>query len=96
MKHTQSPWHAQVDETATVRDKDGQIAIFTHMKTLSGGRRDAGEVAANCRLAATAPDLLAALQDLLAMCERQEDFNDDGDGRQFDRCYAAIAKATKG
>jgi len=63
MKHTKSPWHAQIDETATVRDKDGQLAIFTHMKTRSGGRRDAGEVAANCRLAAAAPDILEALHE---------------------------------
>lgn len=46
------------------------------------------------RLMASAPDLLVALTDLLAMCERQVDFNDDGDGCMFDRCRAALTKAT--
>jgi hypothetical protein len=46
------------------------------------------------RMRAAAPDLLKALADLLAMCERQVDFNDDGDGGQFERCQAAINKAT--
>ena len=47
----------------------------------------------HARLIAAAPDLLQALFELLAMCERQEDFNDDGDGMMFDRAHAAIAKA---
>lgn len=48
---------------------------------------------ANARLIAAAPDLLKQLTDLLAMCERQEDFNDDGDGGMFERAAAAISKA---
>lgn len=49
---------------------------------------------ANARLIAAAPDLLDQLSALLAMCERQTDFNDDGDGAMFERARAAIAKAT--
>ena len=49
---------------------------------------------ANARLIAAAPDLLKQLADLLAMCERQDDFNDDGDGCMFERAQAAINKAT--
>lgn len=49
--------------------------------------------AANAMLAA--PELLAALINLLAMCERQADFNDDGDGTMFECCRAAIAEATR-
>jgi hypothetical protein len=37
--------------------------------------------------------LLGALEELLAMCQRQENFNDDGDGCMFERASAAIAKA---
>jgi hypothetical protein len=40
-----------------------------------------------------APDMLEALVELTAMVERQEDFNDDGDGLAIERCHTAIAKA---
>lgn len=49
---------------------------------------------ADASLIAAAPDLLAALSELLEMCKRQSDFNDDGDGCMFDRAEAAITKAT--
>ena len=39
-------------------------------------------------------NLLEVLTRLLSMCERQSDFNDDGDGAMFDKARAAIAKAT--
>jgi hypothetical protein len=45
-------------------------------------------------LISAAEHLLAALTDLLAMCERQDDFNDDGDGGMFERCYAVIDRTT--
>jgi hypothetical protein len=32
------------------------------------------------------------LRDLLAMCERQRDFNDDGDGDMLNRCAAALTR----
>lgn len=64
-KHSPAPWKARIDETATVRDKDGQIAIFTHLKTVTGGRRNSDEVAANARLAAAAPELLESLQNMV-------------------------------
>lgn len=83
--HTPGPWHAVVDETATVRDKDGQLAIFTHMKTIGiGGRRRSAEVAANTRLAAAAPDLLKLLVESQSFI--------GGDWRE--RRDAAILKAT--
>jgi hypothetical protein len=44
-------------------------------------------------LISAAPDLLHALIELRAMCERQVDFNDDGDGRIFERVSFAISKA---
>ena len=45
------------------------------------------------QLFAAAPDLLEVLEELLSMCQRQEDFHDDGDGCMFERASAAIAKA---
>lgn len=44
-------------------------------------------------LAAIQAQLVKQLGDLLAMCERQEDFNDDGDGGMFERAHAALAAA---
>lgn len=62
-KFTLGPWSARVDETATIRDSQGnQLGIMTHLKTKFGGRRDSDEVAANTRLAADAPALLDALE----------------------------------
>lgn len=48
---------------------------------------------ADAHLIAAAPDLLAACKEALAMIQRQDDFNDDGDGEMMDRLAAAIAKA---
>ena len=52
-----------------------------------------GEGMANANLIAAAPDLLEVLEELLSMCQRQEDFHDDDDGCMFERASAAIAKA---
>lgn len=57
---------------------------------------DALKREADAQLIAAAPDLLEQLSSLLAMCERQEDFNDDGDGCMFEHARAAVAKATGG
>lgn len=45
------------------------------------------------RLHALNGELLEVLSSLLAMCKRQHDFNDDGDGLMFDRALSVIAKA---
>lgn len=72
-KPTIGPWFADIGETAVVRDKSGnQIAMFTHLHTKTGGRRDADEVSANTRLAAAAPDLLAALEHVLGFCTTRQ------------------------
>jgi hypothetical protein len=85
--HTPGPWKCGPDLTV-VHEHSGVIA------RLASTRGKFEWEAANARLIAAAPDLLAALTDLLAMCERQADFNDDGDGGMFARSNAAIAKAT--
>jgi len=100
-KHTPGPWEL-IDKTVYALEHDGwrkgQEVMRNRFSAFVQGSKAISEeeLVANARLMTSAPDLLGALQDLLAMCERQEDFNDDGDGKQFERCYAAIAKATKG
>lgn len=47
---------------------------------------------ANARLIAAAPELLETLSTLLAMCDRQVDFNDDGDGLTLERARVLLAK----
>lgn len=80
--HTRGPWEA--------------IETRVYFPNLLGGFdiRKCPNAEANARLIAAAPDLLVQLSALLAMCERQTDFNDDGDGAMFERARAAIAKAT--
>ena len=54
-KPTPGEWIADIGETAVIRDTMGnQLAMFTHMNTRTGGRRNADEVARNTRLAADA------------------------------------------
>lgn len=45
-------------------------------------------------LIAASPDLLSSLKELTSMCERQKDFNDDGDGEALARAKSTIAMAT--
>jgi len=63
--HTPGPWTAHFDEDYFVRGPDGgRVAMMQHLKGLHGlgGRRTCEESAANCRLIAASPDLLAALE----------------------------------
>jgi hypothetical protein len=91
-QHTPGPWVARPDPNAISSD-DWCVGIGDNLANIDKvavcSKRDA-------RLIAAAPELLKELQTLLAMCKRQTDFNDDGDGCTFDRCDAAIAKATGG
>lgn len=67
-KHTPGPWKAHFDETYFVTGIDGgRVAIATQLKGPYGigGRRSAEESAANCRLIASAPDLLKQRDELL-------------------------------
>lgn len=95
-KHTPGPWRA---DCFTIRAECNDIVIANMRgpdlrNRGSEWKEDMDYRMGNVRLAAAAPELLEALSDLLAMCQRQTDFNDDGDGCMFDRCRAAITKAT--
>lgn len=88
-KHTPGPWRHEPYEGS-------------HESAIIGGLHQIATVQyddwdhSHASLIAAAPDLLKELTDLLAMCERQKDFNDDGDGMMFDRARAAIRKAIGG
>ena len=86
MKHSPTPWILTETPThVTVRSANNEL-IFHDDKRLP-------EVLADARLVSAAPDLLEVLEELLSMCQRQEDFHDDDDGCMFERASAAIAKA---
>ena len=64
-----------------------------HLADCDMGGLSIDEVRGNALLFASANSLYRELETLVAMVERQEDFNDDGDGGQIERCKAALAKA---
>jgi len=89
--HTPGEWH--VTGKRDINGKHLHIGCKGSMMALASLNAVHIDTEANARLIAAAPDLLAELSALLAMCERQDDFNDDGDGGMFERARAAIAKA---
>jgi len=101
MNIAKAPWTVENEECGDIISDDLVILsaspefrmVATISRCYQGDRIPAME-AEHARLIAAAPDLLKQLADLLAMCERQEDFNDDRDGGMFERSHAAIAKAT--
>lgn len=96
-KYTPGPWEAEFGETYNVRDAGGgRLAMLTNLKGAygMGGRRNGDEVAANARLIAAAPDLLEALQGLLAKCAADGWWLKADVIREMDATSAAIAKAT--
>lgn len=88
-KHTPGPWVADLGEAFHIREQDGgRVAqlVFTAGRYGMKGRRNGDEVAANARLIAAAPELLAALK----MAQLWLDI----DGRyDMQTINAAIAKA---
>jgi hypothetical protein len=89
-KHTPGPWcfHGDYSEIHTAVDEDGGqvIAEMNPDNDFTGE-----ENAANTRLIAAAPELLAALQHVLIASEDGGDFDDV----DFDMLRSAIAKATQ-
>lgn len=91
-KHTPGPWEAQpprLGAAITIYAGDTPIATTasnTSPLTMEMHRR--GEIKANARLIAAAPELLEALQMALVYI--------DGEGtpEQYEQAAAAIAKAT--
>ena len=89
--HTPGPWKSHFGETYYVTGPDlGRVAIMMNLKGAHGlgGRRSGDESAANCRLIAAAPDLLAALRRLMDGTTTLEDAADAAA-----QARAAITKA---
>jgi hypothetical protein len=91
--HTPGPWKSHFEDAYFVTGPDlGRVAMMMNLKGAHGmgGRRSGKEAAANCRLISAAPDMLAALSNLLRVI--------DGEGgtrpNAREEARAAIAKAT--
>jgi hypothetical protein len=93
--HTPGPWWIDWNVSRLdIFSSDAATLVATLRRSaLSEGIDETAR--ANARLIAAAPDLLEVLEELLSMCQRQENFTDDGDGCMFDRASAAIAKARR-
>ncbi len=99
LSHTPGPWHcgtlretginAGIDVDA---DNNSNLALVHHEPL----DRDSGETKANARLIAAAPDLLAALEGLLADIAEYQTINKLGGEKNHwqVQARAAIAKAT--
>jgi hypothetical protein len=76
-KHTPGPW--VVAEEAKIKHPEGTFIAQAQYWP-------------DAYLIAAAPELLETLSTLLAMCDRQVDFNDDGDGLTLERARVLLAK----
>lgn len=88
-KHTPGPWTA-TPRHVTAPETEDRLPMRV---TISGGNRDDNK--ANARLIAAAPDLLAALRDLLPDAIGNHIGGPDTQAR-IDAARAAIIKATEG
>jgi hypothetical protein len=98
--HTKGPWQVippRIGAAITIYGADGEFPVATTCSNTSPitmqAHRD-GTVAANARLIAAAPDLLAALDRIAYVAEKLGADQDEGAALQLAR--AAIAKATGG
>jgi len=96
MSKTPLPWSAKIEETVTLRDSaDNKLAIFTHMHTKTGGRRDSTEVAANAAFIVRACNshnaLASALEGALNRLGQANKFIACED--EIGKCVAALAAA---
>jgi hypothetical protein len=88
--HSPAPW-------STGTDEDGHVVYSADLEFVAECGSDDGDAereAANARLIAAAPDLLAAIKTLLADMEFEyRDDNGDSDHDGMEKARAAIAKA---
>ncbi len=107
--HTPGKWETDIDHNGCIHvtantGHCGQWKDIARVDNHEGASAQASveEVQANAYLIAAAPDLLAALKDVLRYCVTVKGFPDKAKGRTaeqqaaHDRASAAIAKATKG
>jgi hypothetical protein len=95
LNHSITPWKvAHAHSTEYIRDiKDAQGELIAQVCAFDD---EVSETVANARLMAAAPDLLAALLDLLSRAELDQSATHDGleNCNALAKCRAAIAKAT--
>lgn len=95
-QHTQGPWSITTDYIGIYDSKGRCIA---DMDSESSPEIGLDETLANARLIAAAPDMLAALEDMLTVFRAVADLDDEGfdpDGCEYScviEASAAIAKA---
>ena len=91
-KHTPAPW--QIDDKTFVYalGPGGTNKFFLSVQAAGPERIGEREKESNARLIAAAPELLAALQEVVRVCKANEAALVD---RIYDQCKAAIAKATR-
>lgn len=87
--HTKGPWHQ--DKYGSIRAADGETIAFRGVSTLCAGSDERiAEAEANTALACAAPDLLEALENLIAKAE----FFGMGDScDEYAAAQYAVAKA---
>jgi len=85
-QHTPGPWvnHGRIQQPGLPHSSVGARTLIARVYSEAFG--DTEQEAANARLIAAAPDLLAALQAVVRVADRKTD--------EFDLAHAAIAKAT--
>jgi hypothetical protein len=92
-QHTPGPWDTETKGSKHFIDgADGLTVAYLDRS----GVRERAEIEANIRLIAAAPELLAALKDLLQITlSRGEKLGLDDGGPVLDKARATIAKATQ-
>ena len=93
VKHTPGPW-TWGDDFHGLYGSGKDNAVLSHASFEGMWLSYEGDREANARLIASSPDLFEQLSALVALCERQADFNDDGDGGTLERCRSTLAKVT--
>ena len=98
-KHTPGPWESDAamvwapgaQKVVCQASDPSPLSGFVEHKTVAAGSPLLGEVFANARLIAAAPELLVALKDLLYQCRQLH--GEETQCLDFDQAEAAIAKA---
>lgn len=96
-KHTPGPWKYSTKPHPNGCPIIGSGPLMVAMLAHSVNHDEQREIAiANARLIASAPELLASLQKLVAECVNPNDGSEyeDGEWHTLDKGRAAIAKAT--